>query len=149
MSNLKIAGLTVMAAMILAACGGARQESGEVTMRADLGGAQEVPPVNTGASGLARVWVDQDTDTVTWTVNYAGLSGPAVAAHFHGPAAPGANAGVQIPIVAKGPASSPVSGAAKLTDQQEKDLLAGRYYINIHTPAHPAGEIRGQVLPAR
>ena len=28
------------------------------------------------------------------------------------------------------------------------DLVAGRYYINIHTAANPGGEIRGQVMPA-
>jgi hypothetical protein len=151
MSVLKTTGLAAaaLAALTLAACGGGRKDAGEVAMGAQLGGAQEVPPVNTPASGHARVWVDQKTNTATWTMNYEGLSSPVVAAHFHGPAAPGANAGVQIPIITKGPASSPVSGAANLTDQQETDLVAGRYYINIHTQANPTGEIRGQVLPGR
>jgi len=42
-------------------------------------------------------------------------------------------------------ATSPAQGSAALTDAQSADLLAGRYYINIHTAANPAGEIRGQV----
>ena len=80
---------------------------------------------------------------MTWRINYSGLSGPPTAAHFHGPAAPGANAGVAVPI--PNPATSPVQGPATLTDAQAADLLAGRYYINIHTAANPGGEIRGQV----
>jgi hypothetical protein len=66
-------------------------------------------------------------------------------AHFHGPAAPGANAGVALPIGAAGMAS-PAAGSATLNDAQVADLLAGRWYINIHTATHPGGEIRGQVM---
>ena len=65
------------------------------------------------------------------------------AAHFHGPAEAGKNAGVAVPI--PNAASSPVKGEATLTDAQAADLLGGKYYINIHTAANPGGEIRGQV----
>ena len=58
-------------------------------------------------------------------------------------AQPGANAGVAVPI--PNVAASPAQGSATLTDAQAADLVAGRYYINIHTAANPAGEIRGQV----
>src|SRR5712671_6844520 len=80
---------------------------------------------------------------VTCQITYSGLSGTPTAAHFHGPAQPGANAGVAVPI--PNVATSPAQGSATLTDAQAADLLAGRYYINIHTAANPAGEIRGQV----
>jgi hypothetical protein len=89
------------------------------------------------------VTYDTTSKQVTWRINYSGLSGPPTAAHFHGPAQPGTNAGVAVPI--PNPATSPVQGSATLTDAQAADLLAGRYYINIHTAATPAGEIRGQV----
>jgi hypothetical protein len=63
-------------------------------------------------------------------------------AHFHGPAEPGKNAGVAVPF--KDPASG-AEGSATLTDAQAADLMAGKYYINVHTAANPGGEIRGQV----
>jgi hypothetical protein len=69
--------------------------------------------------------------------------GPATAAHFHGPAEAGKNAGVAVAI--PNATSSPVEGSATLTDAQAADLVAGKYYINIHTAANPGGEIRGQV----
>ena len=54
------------------------------------------------------------------------------------------NAGVAVPIT--GIATSPVEGSATLTDAQAADLVAGKYYVNIHTAANPGGEIRGQVM---
>ena len=81
---------------------------------------------------------------LTYTVTYKDLSGPATAAHFHGPAAAGANAGVVVPAAA--PLASPIKGEATLTDAQAADLAAGRWYFNVHTAANPPGEIRGQVM---
>ena len=115
----------------------------EMKMKADLTGAQEVPPVTTQGKGSAEVTFDPASKKVSWTVTYSGLSGPATAAHFHGPAEPGKNAGVAVPIPDQ--AKSPVTGSATFSDAQAADLQAGRYYINIHTAANPGGEIRGQV----
>ena len=115
----------------------------EVKMKADLSGAQEVPPIKTQGKGSAAVTFDTAAKKLSWTVNYSGLSGPATAAHFHGPAEPGKNAGVAVPIPNQG--KSPVTGSATLTDAQAADLTAGGYYVNIHTAANPGGEIRGQV----
>ena len=72
----------------------------------------------------------------------ASTPGDAKAAHFHGPAAPGANAGVEVPIPV-GP--SPMKGTATLTDAQMADFLGGKIYVNIHTEANKGGEIRGQL----
>jgi hypothetical protein len=115
----------------------------QVKMKADLTGTQEVPPVTTQAKGDADVTFDPASKKVSWTINYSGLSGPATAAHFHGPAEPGKNAGVAVPIPNQG--KSPVKGEATLNDTQAAALQAGSYYINIHTAANPGGEIRGQV----
>jgi hypothetical protein len=82
---------------------------------------------------------------LTWTVTYSGLTGDASAAHFHGPAAPGANAPVIIPI-GMGSVPNPSTGSKVLTDDQIADLLAGKWYVNVHTKANPGGEIRGQVV---
>ena len=115
----------------------------ETKMKADLTGAQEVPPVTTQGKGSAEVNFDPASKKLSWTVTYSGLSGPPTAAHFHGPAEAGKNAGVAVPIPNQ--ANSPVTGSATLTDAQAADLQAGRYYVNIHTAANPSGEIRGQV----
>jgi CHRD domain len=112
-------------------------------MKATLDGKSEVPANTSGAKGTADIDYDAATKKLTWTVTYSGLSGPATAAHFHGPAEPGKNAGVAVAIPNAG--TSPVSGSATLTDAQAADLTAGKYYVNIHTAANPGGEIRGQV----
>ena len=64
-------------------------------------------------------------------------------AHFHGPAMPGANAGVAVPFPN---AASPAAGETILTPVQVNDLMAGKWYVNVHTAANPGGEIRGQVM---
>ncbi len=112
-------------------------------MKATLNGAAEVPPVTTAGKGTAEVDFDPATKKLSWKVTHSGLSGPATAAHFHGPADPSKNAGVAGAIPNAG--SSPAEGSATLTDAQAADLVAGKYYVNIHTAANPGGEIRGQV----
>ncbi len=111
-----------------------------------LSGANEVPPNTSAGKGEANVSYDKATKKLTYKLTYSGLSGDATAAHFHGPAAAGANAGVAIPIGSGAP-PSPVEGSATLTDAQAADLLAGKWYVNVHTKANPGGEIRGQVMP--
>ena len=110
--------------------------------------------VATGAADLGVVlcWTGTGTATATlngntleYTVEYTGLSGPATAAHFHGPAEAGANAGVVVPFA--NPAS-PIHGTATLNDQQKADLMGGKWYANVHTQRNPGGEIRGQMQRA-
>ncbi|MBR0696202.1 CHRD domain-containing protein [Bradyrhizobium lablabi] len=112
-------------------------------LKATLDSKSEVPPNTSAATGTADINYDAATKKLTWKVTYSGLSGPATAAHFHGPADAGKNSGVAVAIPNAG--SSPVEGSATLTDAQAADLLAGKYYVNIHTAANPGGEIRGQV----
>jgi hypothetical protein len=112
-------------------------------MKATLNGASEVPANTTAGTGTADIDYDPTTKKLTWKLSYSGLTGPATAAHFHGPADPGKNAGVAVAI--PNATSSPTEGSATLTDAQAADLMAGKYYVNIHTSANPGGEIRGQV----
>lgn len=112
-------------------------------MKATLDSKSQVPPNTSTATGTAEIDYDPASKKLDWKVTYTGLSGPATAAHFHGPAEAGKNAGVAVAIPNAG--TSPVSGSATLTDAQAADLVAGKYYINIHTAANPGGEIRGQV----
>jgi hypothetical protein len=112
-------------------------------MKAALDGKAQVPPNTSTAKGTADIDYDPATKKLSWKLNYSGLSGPATAAHFHGPAEAGKNAGVAVAI--PNATSSPAEGSATLTDAQAADLVAGKYYVNIHTAANPGGEIRGQV----
>ena len=112
-------------------------------MKVTLDSKSEVPPNTSAGTGTADVDYDAASKKLTWKLTYSGLSGPATAAHFHGPAEAGKNAGVKVPI--PNATSSPAEGSAILTDEQAADLTAGKYYINVHTAANPGGEIRGQV----
>jgi hypothetical protein len=128
-------------AMTLGHTGNVRAEA--LTYKVALKSASEVPPNTSSGSGTADVTYDTQSKKLSWKVSYSGLTGPATAAHFHGPAEPGKNAGVMIPI--QNIATSPAEGSATLTDAQAADLMAGRLYVNVHTAANPGGEIRGQV----
>ncbi len=125
-------------------CGAAQAET--VAFNATMNGATEVPPKTTDGKGTASASLDTTTKVLTYGVQYTGLSGPATAAHFHGPAEPGANAPVVMPFPTP---TSPIQGTATLTDAQMTDLMAGKWYANVHTAANPAGEIRGQLTRAQ
>jgi hypothetical protein len=114
-----------------------------VQFKADLKGSAEVPPNQTTGSGTITATYDTSTKQLAWDGSYSGLTGPATAAHFHGPAESGKNAGVAVPIT---PATSPLHGSATLTDAQASDLMAGSWYVNIHTEANKGGELRGQLV---
>lgn len=115
----------------------------KLTMKVPLSAAAEVPPISSPATGSADVTFDTASKLLTWKITYSGLTGPATMAHFHGPAEAGKNAPVVVPI--PNPASG-VDGSATLNDAQAADLMAGKYYINVHTDANKGGEIRGQVV---
>jgi hypothetical protein len=115
---------------------------------------QEVPePTIPGIqpAGVGFVTYDTDSNEVSWVIHYAGLTGPIVSpgAHFHGPADFGVTAGAVVSLVDSlpQPANGTLTGSTEITEAQEADLLAGLWYVNIHTELNPAGEIRGQVVP--
>ncbi len=118
--------------------------SNTASLTARLSGASEVPPTPTNAKGNLQATLDKRNRVLTWTLQVSGLSGAPTAAHFHGPAAPGENAGVAAPITITGQPTD--NGVVTLTAAQMDDLLAGRWYVNVHTAAHPDGEIRGQMM---
>lgn len=126
---------------------GAPSYAATTTFKADLKGSSEVPPNTTSGTGSVTATYDPATKELTWSGTFSGLTGPAMAAHFHGPAEVGKNAGVQIWISEKGkPFDSPFKGSAKLSDAQASDLMNGQWYVNIHTKANAGGEIRGQLV---
>jgi len=140
---MKMTMITAAALLALAPAAYAATE----TYMADLKGASEVPAVDSKGSGMLSATYDTASKKLTYTVTYKDLSGPAAAAHFHGPADAKTNAGVVVPV--KDMAPGTLKGEATLTDAQAADLQAGKWYFNIHTQAHPGGEIRGQLAAAK
>ncbi|MGC2198749.1 MAG: CHRD domain-containing protein [Stellaceae bacterium] len=118
-------------------------QADQIRFKADLAPG---PGVTSSGKGTATATLDTSNKTLTWMVDYSGLSGPAKAAHIHGPADPGANAGIVVPFT--GNLASPIKGSATLTDEQIGQLEAGKWYVNIHTDANKPGEIRGQLVRA-
>lgn len=108
-----------------------------------LSGDQEVPPVQTSASGSGQIDVAAD-GSVSGSVRAAGVDGSM--AHIH-QAPPGKNGGVLIPLSKGSDGQWLVPAGAKLTDDQMKAWRAGELYVNVHSAAHPGGEIRGQLKP--
>ncbi|MEA2738875.1 MAG: hypothetical protein QOH05_2182 [Acetobacteraceae bacterium] len=114
-----------------------------VKYHATLTAAAEVPPSNSTGSGEATVSLDTATHEITYDVTFKGFASDTTAAHIHGPAEPGKNAGVVVPL--GNTPTSPIRGTAKLTPEQEEQLAGGKYYVNVHTKNHPSGAIRGQL----
>ena len=111
-----------------------------------MSGQAEVPPVPrslTTASGRVDAVLDRKSLLLRWKLSFTGLTGDPLAGHFHGPAAANARAGVEIDF--RGPVTHPMQGQITLNPAQAADLLAGKWYADIHTLAFPGGEIRGQM----
>ena len=112
-------------------------------------GAQEVPAKTSPASGTLDVTYNKATKKLSFTVVYQALTGVPTGAHIHGPAAKGANAGIKYDFFAIFPKTQAGTFSDKVVVDgvklKEDSLLAGYYYVNIHTPTNPGGEIRGQI----
>lgn len=143
MTRLSRTGLIALLAWSVPLATSAVQAAGAGTpYAATLNSGSEVPATDSKGTGSITATYDPATKHLSWNGTYSGLTGPVTAAHFHGPAAAGANAGVLVPVTAT---SSPFSGEATLDDSKAADLEAGKLYFNLHTAANPKGEIRGQV----
>ncbi len=119
-------------------------------LSASLSGQAERPnAVTTGGTGTALFSLDGNT--LRFSINYTGLSGPATAAHIHGPADVNASAGIQVSlmpyVVGTLGTSGAFSGTLVIPDDVKAMILSGQTYVNIHTAANPGGEIRGQITP--
>jgi hypothetical protein len=111
-----------------------------VDVKVLLKGDEEVPPVKTSATGSGFFAIAND-NTIAGTVNTTGIAG--TAAHIH-EGAPGKNGPVIIPLTKTGD-SYAVPAGTKLSDAQKAAFESGNLYVNVHSAAHPGGELRGQL----
>lgn len=132
---------TTFLAALLALSAASLAAATEVSV--ELSGAQEVPAVDTQAHGEATLKIDAD-GTISGVVTTSNVVG--TMAHIH-QAPAGKNGGVVIPLEQAGDGSWTLPDNAKLTAEQMQRLQAGDMYINVHSAAHPGGEIRGQIEP--
>ena len=133
--------LMVLACGVSLACA-APSVAAIVDLKADLKASNEVPPNESKGTGSVTATFDTDSNKLSWKGTVSGLIGTVTAAHFHAAEA-GRNGAVAVPII--GADKGSFEGSATLTDTQAEDLMAGRWYVNIHTTNHKAGEIRGQM----
>ena len=146
--------LFILPAIILISCESTSEVEDENIYYGNfaLTGAQEVPPVNTTATGNVVADYNRLTKTLTYSITFSGLTDSATAAHIHGIGEPGIIAGIMqtfnnFPRRKAGSYSgSLLIDGVKFT---ESDLLANRYYINIHSKTFGTGEIRGQLTLAK
>jgi len=111
-----------------------------------LSGAQEVPSNASAGSGVCTVTLDDVSGAVTVTGSYANLGTAATAAHIHGPAPAGVNAGILIGLSHTGGTTGTLSGGGVLSGANITNMINGLTYVNVHTAGIPGGEIRGQVI---
>ena len=133
-----LAALTCTAALVVVG----PSMAASVNLKADLKASSEVPPTDSKGAGSVTATYDTASKKLSWKGNLSGLSGPATAAHFHS-GEPGKNGVVVVPIA--GADTGSFEGSATLTDAQADELLAGKWYVNVHTAANKGGEVRGQV----
>ena len=110
------------------------------TFAVSISGAQEVPITAATATGSGTATIDPASNTISYSFDVDGLSGALTMAHFHGPAARGAEAGPKLTIT-----STPFDGSASYQEADEADILNGQWYVNYHTGAFVDGEVRGQL----
>ncbi len=109
--------------------------------------AQEVPAPGAPSGGTASglVTVDTNTNTITYNITCANLNGTINNAHFHGPAAPGATAGVKITLTGD-VVGNTIIGSKTFLEADQANILAGLFYLNVHTTLNPAGQVRDQIV---
>lgn len=128
---------------LLVACGD-KEEVKPVTnlssgLTAVINGAQQVPFNPSTATGEFDGYYNSDAKTLTYTVNYRGMT--PTSAHIHS-GAPGQTGDVVIPFDLT---TNPIVGTFNVTPELAEKLLNNGTYVNIHSTNNRAGEIRGDI----
>jgi hypothetical protein len=110
-----------------------------LAVRIQLSGANEVPPADADATGTAIIVVVPAIDMVCWNLDWENIDGNVTAAHIHGPAPVGVNAGILVPL------SVTADGCTTDTDADAIAAAPWNYYVNIHSTVFEGGAIRGQL----
>lgn len=132
----------VLAAALLSAA----PASADTGFSAVINGAQEVPANASPGTGTATLVLNNAQTQLSYSVTYQNLTSNRTAAHIHGPAAPGTNAGVLHGLLNQtGTTSGSMNGVWNLSATNVSQLLNGLLYINIHSVNFGPGEIRGQI----
>ena len=132
--------LAAAALLVGGVAGPATAVNGGAPRVAALSGLDNVPLVNPGGSGFASLTLNVGQQRVCWSISYESLSSTATASHIHR-APPGSNGPVVVPL-------NPNEDGCRSADPaliQEIIDYPERFYVNVHTTAHPGGEIRGQL----
>jgi hypothetical protein len=110
-----------------------------------ISGANEVPPNASAGTGTLTGTYDANTNMIMLNATYSNLSAGLSAAHLH-QAPAGSNGGVIVNLSpSTGATSGTILGTFPVPNANESALIAGDFYINLHTSAFPGGEIRGQL----
>ena len=139
---MSFAGAVALAGLLLGGSAAAEVH----TLRAVLTGNQEVPPSGSSGGGSCTLTLDDVTGSVSVSGTYTGLGSSATAAHIHGPAPVGVNAGILVVLTQSGGTAGTLSGGGVLAPANIAAMLAGNTYVNVHTTGSPGGELRGQAL---
>jgi len=138
-----------------------------ITLRASLRGINEVPPIGTPATATLRATLDEDAQTITFTLTFRDLTLAPGAAHIHfGP--PRVNGGVMVffcggggkpacPAATSGTVTGTIA-AADVVGPAAQGIAVGEFakvaaaiksgnsYANMHNDRFPTGELRGKVF---
>ncbi|MDR0275978.1 MAG: CHRD domain-containing protein [Burkholderiaceae bacterium] len=114
-----------------------------LTFTTHMSGTAAVPPNESSAAGQLDALYDASSGLLRWKAAWSDLTGPITAVQFRGPAELDQIAPPT--IIWPAPFGPTYEGRAALTSQQARDLLAGRWYVNVSTTVYPAGELRGQL----
>jgi hypothetical protein len=147
----KLALLAVPAifALVVAGSVSARSQATTVRIAAAMNSADERPAPTGDVANARGAFTATLTKTdagasLTWTLTFSNLSGPATAAHIH-IAERGTPGPVVVPLCA--PCTSGATGTANINATVLAAIQSDRAYVNVHTRQNPAGEIRDQVSP--
>ena len=141
----KINLLSILITSLAILCLASQAQAASNNFNFTLSGAEQVPPNASAGTGSCNVVLDDVTGAVSVSCNFSGLSSVATAAHIHGLAGPGINAGVILALTATAATSGTITGNGIISAAQVTGMIGGLTYINLHSSMYPGGELRGQV----